>query len=55
MMPAYSPNYELAAVGAEEHIARLGRVSPRDGRVAQRTHVAAAVGDVDEMAVYGRC
>jgi len=42
-MPAHAPNYELAAVGAEEHIARLGPVSQRDGRVAQRTQVAAAV------------
>jgi len=32
-----------AAVGAEEHIARLRCVWERDGRVAQRTQVAAAV------------
>jgi Transposase, Mutator family len=31
------------AVGGEEHIARLGRARERDGRVAERTQVAAAV------------
>jgi hypothetical protein len=35
--------YELAAVGAEEHITRLGRVWERDGRAGQRSQVAAGV------------